>query len=181
VGWLALEVSSFQCVDIDVAPKTVVVTSLGSDHLDWHGSLDIYRNDKLSLTRATGEHETWVPDVLLFRELDEAGELGGAVHFVATDTSDLAEALGLLGQHNHTNVALALAVVSSLTQQSPDELRARIVERAATFVPLPGRLTPRRARNGVGLYTALSSTTVWPPRPCRPSPPCTSFPTTPWP
>lgn len=141
VGWLALEVSSFQCVDIDVAPKTVVVTSLGSDHLDWHGSLDIYRNDKLSLTRATGEHETWVPDVLLFRELDEAGELGGAVHFVATDTSDLAEALGLLGQHNHTNVALALAVVSSLTQQSPDELRARIVERAATFVPLPGRLT----------------------------------------
>ena len=61
-GWLVLEVSSFQCVDIDVAPFVVVVTSLGSDHLDWHGSLEEYRRDKLSLTRAAGEHHTLVAD-----------------------------------------------------------------------------------------------------------------------
>jgi UDP-N-acetylmuramoylalanine--D-glutamate ligase len=140
-GWLVLEVSSFQCVDIDVAPRTVVVTSLGSDHLDWHGSLDIYRSDKLSLTRAAGEHTTWVPEAALFRELDEAGEFGGEVHFVAPDVSELSEALGLLGAHSHANVGIALAVVSSLTGLSHDELRLRVLQRAAIFVPLPGRLT----------------------------------------
>jgi UDP-N-acetylmuramoylalanine--D-glutamate ligase len=81
-GWLVLEVSSFQCVDIDIAPSNVVVTSLGSDHLDWHGSLDIYRSDKLSLTRAAGKHVTWVNDTALFHELDDAGELGGELRFV---------------------------------------------------------------------------------------------------
>ena len=50
-GWLVLEVSSFQCADIDVAPALVLVTSLGADHLDWHGSPENYRDDKLSLAR----------------------------------------------------------------------------------------------------------------------------------
>jgi UDP-N-acetylmuramoylalanine--D-glutamate ligase len=140
-GWLVLEVSSFQCVDIDVAPANIVVTSLGSDHLDWHGSLDIYRSDKLSITRAAGEHVTWVGEATLFHELDDAGELGGDVRFVHADTSQLTESLGLLGNHSHSNVALALAVVSTLSGLSHEELRARIVERAANFVPLKGRLT----------------------------------------
>ena len=140
-GRLVVEVSSFQCVDIDVAPGNVVVTSLGADHLDWHGSLDIYRSDKLSLTRAAGDHVTWVPDTTFFRELDEAGELGGDVRFIGADTSELTEALGLLGGHSHTNVALALAVVSSLNGLGLEDLRRRIIERASTFVPLKGRLT----------------------------------------
>ena len=149
-SWLALEVSSFQCVDIDVAPGNVVVTSLGSDHLDWHGSLDIYRSDKLSLTRAEGQHVTWVPDAVLFHELDDAGELGGEVRFVGADTSELSESLGLLGAHSHTNVALALAVVSSLSGLSLEDLRARIVDHASHFVPLKGRLTlvARESENG---------------------------------
>jgi len=140
-GWLVLEVSSFQCVDIDVAPGNVVLTSLGSDHLDWHGSLDIYRSDKLSLTRAAGEHVTWVSDASLFHELDEAGEFGGEVRFVPAVTSALTESLGLLGAHNHTNVALALAVVASLSGIETEEMRTRIIERASSFVPLKGRLT----------------------------------------
>jgi UDP-N-acetylmuramoylalanine--D-glutamate ligase len=140
-GWLVLEVSSFQCVDIDIAPSNVVVTSLGSDHLDWHGSLDIYRSDKLSLTRAAGKHVTWVNDTALFHELDDAGELGGELRFVRADTSELTESLGLLGAHSHTNVALALAVVSSLSGHDPEDLRARIIDSAPNFEPLKGRLT----------------------------------------
>jgi len=49
-GWLVLEVSSFQCVDLEIAPALIVVTSLGDDHIDWHGSVEKYRDDKLSLT-----------------------------------------------------------------------------------------------------------------------------------
>ena len=54
-GWQVLEVSSFQSVDVTVAPAFVVVTSLGADHLDWHGSLEHYHEDKLAITRASGE------------------------------------------------------------------------------------------------------------------------------
>ena len=56
-GWLVLEVSSFQAVDVDLAPALVIVTSLGADHVDWHGSLEQYRSDKLSLTRARARTE----------------------------------------------------------------------------------------------------------------------------
>jgi UDP-N-acetylmuramoylalanine-D-glutamate ligase len=92
-GWLILEVSSFQSVDIDVAPGLVVVTSLGADHLDWHGSLEEYRKDKLSLTRASGQHHTLVAESPTMR--DYADQLGGDVTFVAADESGLAGALGL--------------------------------------------------------------------------------------
>jgi len=138
-GWLVLEVSSFQCVDLDVAPGIVVVTSLGADHLDWHGSLDEYRSDKLSLTRTRGEHTTLVPDTELFHSL--TSQLGGDLVFIDADREHLASSLGLLGSHSDSNVALALAAVALATATSGDHVRRRVEENATAFVPLRGRLT----------------------------------------
>jgi UDP-N-acetylmuramoylalanine--D-glutamate ligase len=138
-GWLVLEVSSFQCADIDVAPAVVVVTSLGADHLDWHGSLEQYRRDKLSLTRAEGEHRTLVANNPSLHAVQD--ELGGELAYVASDPHHLAAALGLLGTHNDANVALALAAVEALTGVPTDVVRAAVVPRAHTFEPLRGRLT----------------------------------------
>jgi UDP-N-acetylmuramoylalanine--D-glutamate ligase len=138
-GWLVLEVSSFQCVDLDMAPGVVVVTSLGADHLDWHGSLAQYRDDKLSLTRAEGEHRTLVPDTSTFHQI--GSELGGDLHYVESDATHLATALGLIGAHNNSNVALALAAVEALTGTSVDEVRTAVAAQAFTFEPLRGRLT----------------------------------------
>lgn len=139
VGWLVLEVSSFQCVDVDMAPDLILVTSLGSDHLDWHGSLERYIDDKLSLTRTEGAHRTLVPDSEMLRGLRH--RLGGEVTFVHPDTNHLAAALGLLGAHNDSNVALALAAASSLSARPVDEVRRIVDEKASSFVPLHGRLT----------------------------------------
>jgi UDP-N-acetylmuramoyl-L-alanine---L-glutamate ligase len=138
-GWLVLEVSSFQCVDIDVAPGLVVVTSLGEDHLDWHVTLEDYRRDKLSLTRAPGEHRTLVADNETMR--DVADEIGGDVTFVKPDESGLAASLGLLGAHSNANVALALECAALLTHRSVEEVRTRVIESASDFEPLRGRLT----------------------------------------
>jgi len=138
-GWLVLEVSSFQCTDIDAAPGLVVVTSLGADHLDWHGSLARYRSDKLSLTRAGNDHITLVPEHVIFHEMRE--HLGGDVAFVAADTSELATALGLLGAHSDSNVALALDAVARLTATPIDAVRTAVREHAGEFIPLRGRLT----------------------------------------
>ena len=138
-GWLVLEVSSFQCVDLEVAPGVVVVTSLGADHLDWHGSLEQYYDDKLSLTRAEGAHQTLVPDNVTFRQIQD--QLGGELRYVESDTSHLAAALGLIGAHNNANVALALAVVETLTGVDDSELRAAVEKESYRFEPLRGRLT----------------------------------------
>ncbi|MFI5035894.1 MAG: UDP-N-acetylmuramoyl-L-alanine--D-glutamate ligase [Acidimicrobiales bacterium] len=159
-GWLIVEVSSFQCVDLDLAPATIVVTSLGADHLDWHGSLAQYREDKLSLTRAPGAHRTFVADTPELRGLH--GELGGDVTVVAADDDRLAAALGLIGRHNDRNVALALAVAASLTRRSTDEIRAAARARASRFEPLPGRLTVVATDRGVRYVDDGLATSVLP-------------------
>ena len=138
-GWLVVEVSSFQCVDLDVAPGVVMVTSLGADHIDWHGSLEQYRRDKLSLTRCGGPHVTIVPDNPTFRALSD--ELGGELEFVAPEETHLAAALGLMGAHSNSNVALALSAVTHLTRRDAEEVAEVVRARASEFEPLRGRLT----------------------------------------
>ena len=44
-----IETSSFQIPDLPVASRVVAVTSLAPDHLDWHGTVERYYADKLSL------------------------------------------------------------------------------------------------------------------------------------
>ena len=60
---------------------------------------------------------------------------------MATDESDLAASLGLLGAHNDTNVALALHVAALVTNRTIDDVRSRVLESAGAFEPLRGRLT----------------------------------------
>jgi UDP-N-acetylmuramoylalanine--D-glutamate ligase len=138
-GWLVLEVSSFQAVDLDVAPAVIVVTSLGSDHVDWHGSIEQYRSDKLSLTRAAGPHHTLVAESATLREVRD--QIGGLVDYVVPDTTGLAADLGLIGSHNDSNVALALTAVATLTGTDPVTLRESMASVASEFTPLRGRLT----------------------------------------
>ena len=138
-GWWVLEVSSFQCVDLEVAPGRVVVTSLGSDHLDWHGSLAQYVEDKLSLTRAPGAHRTFVPDTPDLAAV--RGQLGGEVSVVSGGDRGVRAALHLLGLHNVRNVALALAVVADATGRDVGEVAAAALAHAEEFTALPGRFT----------------------------------------
>lgn len=138
-GWLVLEVSSFQSVDLTVAPALVLVTSLGADHLDWHGGLDQYHQDKLTITRASGEHVTLIADSPVFAHARTW--LGGDVRVAPPDSSGLARALGLLGAHNDHNVGLALAASALMTGRDVESVRSEVTRRAREFVPLRGRLT----------------------------------------
>jgi UDP-N-acetylmuramoylalanine--D-glutamate ligase len=159
-GWLVVEISSFQATDIDVAPKTVVLTSLGSDHIDWHGSLEQYRSDKLQLTRAAGEHTTFAPNNEVIRS--ESSQIGGTVVLVDSDTSPLTEELHLLGEHSHGNVALALEVVSLVTNTPRSEVHAAVSRNASSFVPLSGRLTLVAEKNGIKFVDDGLATSVLP-------------------
>jgi UDP-N-acetylmuramoylalanine--D-glutamate ligase len=117
----------------------VVVTSLGEDHVDWHGSLSQYHSDKLQLTRAEGFHHTVVPDddaILQNRE-----QLGGELVVVGDLDAELATLLGLIGDHNARNVALALRTVALALHRPISEVRDAAIREAHVFSPLPGRLT----------------------------------------
>ena len=51
--WI-IETSSFQVPDLHNGPRVVAVTSLSPDHLDWHGTVERYYADKLSLCTKPG-------------------------------------------------------------------------------------------------------------------------------
>lgn len=44
-----LELSSFQTSDLEAAPTVAVFTNLFAEHLNWHGSAEVYWRDKLRL------------------------------------------------------------------------------------------------------------------------------------
>lgn len=136
---VVVEVSSFQGVDLEVAPRVVVVTSLGSDHLDWHGDLAQYQKDKLAITRAPGAHRTFLPEDASLRA--HLPEIGGEITWVGPDDTGLARRLGLLGAHNDQNVALALAAAAELAATDVAAVREAAEGNAERFTPLPGRLT----------------------------------------
>jgi UDP-N-acetylmuramoylalanine--D-glutamate ligase len=51
---VVVEVSSYQAADVVTSPAVGVLTSLGEDHLPWHGSIEQYHADKLNLFAHTG-------------------------------------------------------------------------------------------------------------------------------
>lgn len=47
--FVVLEVSSYQAADCTTSPAIGVLTTLGDDHIPWHGSLQRYHSDKTNL------------------------------------------------------------------------------------------------------------------------------------
>jgi len=134
-GWLVLEISSFQARDLEVAPGILALTSLGSDHLDWHGSIENYHRDKLSIARLLPAPQIFCASSIKSLNLSQSAKL------VGSEDGGLTEALNLLGQHNQSNVAIALSVVRQVTGKNTGELVPQLKLSAKTFTPLSGRLT----------------------------------------
>ena len=159
----AIETSSYQATDLACSPPVVAVTSLHPDHLDWHGDVETYYQDKLSacsqpgaeLTVANGDSEP-------LRE--RAGLLGPRVEWVrAGDDPDAGwmAPLGLLGAHNRRNALIARACLRALgVPQAGDE--AELAAAAAGFAPLASRLQVIGETGGVTFVDDSLSTNVLP-------------------
>jgi UDP-N-acetylmuramoyl-L-alanine---L-glutamate ligase len=148
------ELSSFQSAEVDRSPELGVLTSLFPEHLNWHGTVERYYADKANLF----VHGTVVlaanlanadVDRLVGRHPATRGfGLSGAVRstdrcVLDADGSvlvDLADSR-LVGAHNASNVAAALAVLRAaghdITKHA-DDLRAAL----RAFEPLAHRLQP---------------------------------------
>jgi UDP-N-acetylmuramoylalanine--D-glutamate ligase len=138
--WI-IETSSFQIPDLDRASRVVAVTSLAPDHLDWHGTVDRYYADKLSLCTKPGVVRAVVDgsdDELRAQRL----LLGPHVQWVTlgevTRDAAWAASLGLPGPHNARNASIARAVLAGLGIAEADDPK-RLAEAASGFGALPSR------------------------------------------
>jgi UDP-N-acetylmuramoylalanine--D-glutamate ligase len=136
-----IETSSYQVPDLTNGPPVVAVTSLSPDHLDWHGSVDRYYADKLALCTKSGVR-TAIADASNPTLRAQAGALGSHVQWV--DAGDprfggsWVRALGLPGDHNVRNAAIARAVLRSMGIAEAEDA-ARLEEAATGFSGLPSR------------------------------------------
>ena len=138
--WI-VETSSFQVPDLQNGPAVVAVTSLSPDHLDWHGTVERYYADKLSLCTKSGV------TLALADGSDEelrtqAGLLGPHLRWVGgaeveRDTRWSA-ALGLTGPHNARNASMARAVLEGLGIPGASD-EDRLAQAAQGFDGLPSR------------------------------------------
>ncbi len=163
--WI-VETSSFQVPDLHRAPRVVGVTSLAPDHLDWHGTVERYYADKLSLCTKPG-----VTLALADGADDElraqAGLLGPHLRWVtgAEVAADAAwsRSLGLSGPHNARNAALARAVLEGLGIPGASD-GERLAEAARGFAGLPSRCRSLGSVGAVEFVDDSLSTNVLPAR-----------------
>ena len=130
---VVIEVSSYQASDLHHAPEIAVLTSLAEDHLDWHGSYDRYRADKL---RVVGNDGGTATRVFVPRAESTAIAALGMIGGIEPDLVDVPDHDAHLPHHRVQNAALAAAVVGALGGTGIGD--AEILEAAERF--LPGRL-----------------------------------------
>jgi len=159
----AIEVSSYQATDLPCSPPVAAVTSLHPDHLDWHGGVEQYYRDKLSVCSQPGAELTVAnrdSDLLAER----ADLLGPRIEWVSADDDPEADwmgPLGLLGRHNRRNALIARRCLIALgVPGASDDSRLRAA--AAGYRPLPSRLAPIGTVAGVTFVDDGLSTNVLP-------------------
>jgi UDP-N-acetylmuramoyl-L-alanine---L-glutamate ligase len=155
-----IETSSYQVPDLTTGPAVAAVTSLSPDHLDWHGGLERYYADKLSLATKPGVEVVIAngTDATLHQQADA---LGPDVRWIPDDDIPWFGALGLPGRHNQRNAAMARAVMVALgvAEAADDE---RMAAAAAGFSGLPSRCHSLGRVAGVEFIDDSLSTNVLP-------------------
>jgi UDP-N-acetylmuramoylalanine--D-glutamate ligase len=158
-----IEVSSYQATDLPYSPPVVAVTSLHPDHLDWHGGLEQYYRDKLSMCSQPGAELTVAnadSDLLAER----AAQLGPRVEWVSADDDpgvDWMDPLGLPGRHNRRNALIARRCLVAMGVPGADD-DSRLRAAARGYQPLPSRLTTVGTVAGVTFVDDSLSTNVLP-------------------
>lgn len=162
VGLWVIEVSSYQATDLWSSPAVVGVTSLHPDHLLWHGTVECYYDDKLSLCGRPGARIT------IANGTDERLRARSALLVpgpVWVEDPFEAEAwagpLGLRGRHNLLNAAIARRCLAAAEVPGADD-EAKVEAAAAGYHPLPNRLETVNIVAGVEYVDDSLSTNVLP-------------------
>jgi UDP-N-acetylmuramoylalanine--D-glutamate ligase len=153
-----VELSSYQIADLASGPEVAVITSLFPEHLDWHGSDEAYRAEKLRILGLRGVRAVVVN--ARSEQLVSAAQRSGAAvtHYGRADGWD-ANPMGLVfegelvltavelplpGEHNALNLCGALAALEAFGAEPPV-----LPEALSGFRTLPHRLETVVEHEGV--------------------------------
>jgi UDP-N-acetylmuramoyl-L-alanine---L-glutamate ligase len=166
-----LELSMYQCADLDDSPHIVALTSLMPEHLDWtrSGTAEEYYRHKLNIVRHRPGHVVYNGDdptltEYLDRNLDGVDAVAGLVRVTADGFAFGDEvlfpraALPIPGRHNASNLCVALGALHFAGVDLVAE-RAALAAALARFTPLQHRLTPIPDPSGV-LFVDDSLSTI---------------------
>lgn len=150
---VVLECSSYQLSDtLAFRPEVGVLLNLGSDHLDWHGSVDAYVAAKLAgmFSRQVAADVAVVP-----RPFAGPGAAGGAARRVVLEDVELPCAPGLPGAHNLVNAQAVVAVCRACGLPEP-----AIASALQTFTGVEHRLREIAVVDGVRWVDDSKATNV---------------------
>ncbi len=177
--FLVVEVSSFQLLHISAfRPRVAVVLNMGSDHLDYHGSLEAYRAAKGRIMENMGPGDLVIANADDRACCEAAGKsTARVIYFSSTGSLDAGiyragdvlvlrgnncpeeryplDACKLRGRHNLENCMAAI-----LAARECGCPRDVIVEALRTFRGLPHRVEYAGTRNGVAFYDDSKGTNV---------------------
>lgn len=131
---VVVEVSSYQAADTRAVVDLAVLTSLGEDHVSWHGSVERYHADKLGPVLSAGRILTIADLGSEIARRHPVGELR------TIDGTAGGDGLDALPAHMASNARLACAAA---TWMHDDFAVAVVPDPVATILglpPLPGRL-----------------------------------------
>lgn len=156
---VVFELSSFQLWDLDKSPHIAVVLMIEPDHLDIHKDLSEYLQAKQNIARwqvsedfvvhhPTNQHSLFVAQV----------GLGSKQAFLTTDGANIVDSkllineqticsisdFGLIGPHNHENIAAAVTAAWHYTQDAK-----AIAKAISNFKGLEHRLQTVATKAGV--------------------------------
>jgi UDP-N-acetylmuramoylalanine--D-glutamate ligase len=159
-----LELSMYQCADLQRSPAIAAVTSLFPEHLDWtrDGDVGQYYAHKLNLVEHGARHVVYNANNERLRAelaarpglpLVGTGEpssfhVAGELVCLAGEALFPRAALPLVGRHNGDNLCVALGVLQSAGVDCVAE-RAAIAAALGEFQPLEHRLTPIEDPSGI--------------------------------
>lgn len=139
---MVIEMSSYQAADTNAPVDLAVLTSLGEDHISWHGSVERYHADKLGPVLTARRILTTAAVLPLLDARQPSGEVR------ALDPEAGIEGFGSLPPHMAGNAGLARAAARWLAD---DDGVATVEDPVATLLalpPLPGRLRPIATSDG---------------------------------
>ncbi|HWV22032.1 MAG TPA: UDP-N-acetylmuramoyl-L-alanine--D-glutamate ligase [Devosia sp.] len=156
---VVFELSSYQTADMGFVPDIAAITNLYPEHVDWHGSVERYYDDKLNLVDRDGSFAV---------ALGQAAASNARVAKAVRDHRRLVKSLSgeqaialegavsrsrLKGAHNLDNAVLAaeIALASGATMEG-------ILAGIAAFRPLPHRLEEHRIGSVTVVNDSISTT-----------------------
>lgn len=130
------EMSSYQLMNLKSSPHIAVITSFFPEHLDYHGSLEGYKDAKKNIARFQTKN-----DIVIYPETSEGAKeiamesKGEKISCTEKDAAINIKETHLLGEHNLSNIAVAIAVAKKLG--IPTDVYTKTIKE---FKGLPHRL-----------------------------------------